>query len=63
MVICTGRGIDREFFSALDEAKTLIARWREKYNPVRPNSTLSYRSPAPQECLLNAQLLSASGLT
>ena len=40
--------LDREIFFTLEEAKTLIARWREEYNHVRPHSALGYRPPAPQ---------------
>jgi transposase InsO family protein len=35
--------LDREIFFTLDEAKTLIARWREEFNHVRPHSVLGYR--------------------
>jgi putative transposase len=30
--------LDREIFFTLEEAKTLIARWREEYNRVRPHT-------------------------
>ncbi len=57
------RVLDREIFFTLEEAKTLIARWREEYNHVRPHSALGYRPPAPQAWLLAKQLISAPGLT
>jgi len=55
--------LNREIFFTLEEAKTLIARWREEYNHVRPHSALGYRPPAPQAWLLTQQLISAPGLT
>jgi len=55
--------LDREIFFTLEEAKILIARWREEYNHIRPYSALGYRPPAPQALLLAAQLVSAPGLT
>jgi putative transposase len=55
--------LDREIFFTLEEAKTLIARWREEYNYVRPHSSLGYRPPAPQAWLLAQQPVTASGLT
>ena len=30
--------LDREIFFILEETKTLIARWREEYNRVRPHT-------------------------
>jgi putative transposase len=30
--------LDREIFFTLEETKTLIARWREEYNRVRPHT-------------------------
>lgn len=44
--------LDREIFFTLEEAKTLIAHWREEYNHVRAHSTLGYRFCAPQAWLL-----------
>ena len=44
--------LSREIFFTLEEAKTLIARWREEYNHVRPHSALGYLPPAPQAWLL-----------
>lgn len=54
--------LDREIFFTLEEAKVLIARWREEYNHIRPHSALGYRPPAPQAWLLTAQLVNAPGL-
>ena len=55
--------LDREIFFTLEKATTLIVRWREEYNHVRPQSALGYHPPAPQTWLLAAQLVSAPGLT
>ena len=55
--------LDREIFFTLEEAKILIARWREEYNHIRPHSALGYNPAAPQAWLLAAQLASAPGLT
>jgi transposase InsO family protein len=38
--------INREVFTTLLEAKTLIGDWRRQYNEVRPHSSLGYRPPA-----------------
>jgi putative transposase len=40
--------INREVFTTLLEAKTLIGGWRREYNEVRPHSSLGYRPPAPE---------------
>jgi putative transposase len=55
--------LDREIFFALEEAKTLIARWREEYNHIRPHSALGYCPPAPQAWLLAQPPVSTPGLT
>ena len=55
--------LDREIFFTLEEAKILIAPWREEYNHVRPHSALGYRPPAPQAWLLAPQPVRAPGLT
>lgn len=39
--------LNGEIFYTLDEARTLIDRWREHYNTVRPHSSLGYKPPAP----------------
>ena len=44
--------LEREVFDTLQEAKVLIERWRVHYNTVRPHSSLGYRPPAPESCLL-----------
>ncbi len=43
--------LDREVFSTLLEARTLIEDWRLHYNQVRPHSALGYRPPAPETVL------------
>jgi hypothetical protein len=40
--------LDCEIYFTLEEAKTLIARWREEYNHFRPHCALGYRPPAPR---------------
>jgi transposase InsO family protein len=55
--------LNREIFFTLEEAKTLIARWREEYNHFRPPSALGYRPPAPQAWLLAQQPVLVPGLT
>jgi transposase InsO family protein len=55
--------LDREIFFTLEEAKVLIARWREEYNHIRPHSALGYRPPAPQAWLLASQPTLSTGLT
>ena len=63
IVIRTGRHMVRQIFCTREVAKTLIARWKEKYNYVRPQSSLGYRPLAPQAWLLAQQLATAPGLT
>ncbi len=55
--------LDREIFYSLEEAKTLLERWKEEYNQIRPHSALGYRPPAPQARLLVTQPVGAPGLT
>ena len=45
--------LNMEIFYTLKEAKVLIERWRQHYNPVRPPSSLGYRPPAPETVLPN----------
>ena len=40
--------LDGEIFDTLLEAEVLIERYRVRYNPVRPHSSLGYRPPAPE---------------
>ena len=35
----------RQVKAALDEARTLLAAWRDDYNRVRPNSALANKTP------------------
>jgi len=37
-----------EVFTTLTEARVLIEEWQKEYNQVRPDSSLSYRPPAPE---------------
>ena len=46
--------LNGEIFYTLQEAKVLIERWRQRYNTIRPHSSLSslsYRPPAPAAIL------------
>ena len=38
--------MNREMFYTLVEAQTLLGRWREEYNQIRPHSALGYLAPA-----------------
>jgi transposase InsO family protein len=40
--------LDGEIFYTLQEAKTLIERWRQQHNRLRPDSALGHRPPAPE---------------
>lgn len=40
--------LNREVFTTLEEAKTLLNQCRREYNQVRPRSALGYRPPAPE---------------
>lgn len=55
--------LNREIFYTLEEAQTLLGRWKEEYNQIRPHSALGYRPPAPQARLLVMQPVGAPGLT
>ena len=37
--------LNETLFSTLDEARTLLAAWRDDYNRVRPHSALANRTP------------------
>jgi hypothetical protein len=52
-----------EIFFTLEEAKTLIARWREEYNHIRPHSAYGYHPFATQAWLLVQQQAIASSLS
>ena len=43
--------LNREIFTALEEAKVLIEQWRREYNQVRPHSSKRYQPPAPGSIL------------
>jgi putative transposase len=55
--------LNREIFYTLAEAQTLLGRWKEEYNQIRPHSALGYRPPVPQTWLFPAQPVGALGLT
>ena len=53
----------REVLNTMAEARTLLGRWREEYNPTRPHSALGYRPLAPQVWLLAPQPVGTVGPT
>jgi len=55
--------LNREVFYTLAEAQTLLGRWREEYNQIRPHSALGYRPPASQAWLFASQPVGALRLT
>jgi putative transposase len=46
-----GELLDREIFTALQEAQALIEQWRREYNQVSPHSALRYQPPVPEAIL------------
>ena len=40
--------LNQEIFYSLKEAQVVIEQWRNRYNTIRPHSSLGYRPPAPQ---------------
>lgn len=42
-------------FSSIDQARTIIAAWIERYNTRRPHQALGYRTPSDQYLHLTAQ--------
>ena len=40
--------LNGEIFYSLKEAQTLIERWRQHCNTIRPHSSLGYKPPAPK---------------
>ena len=50
--------LDREIFYTLQEARVLIANWRQEYNTIRPHGSLDGRPPAPEtRCWLPPEAL------
>jgi len=45
-----------EIFDTMQEAKVLIEKWRTYYNTIRSHSALKYRSPAPENCVVDISL-------
>ena len=43
--------LNREIFTSLREAQTLIEAWRRRYNTARPHSASGHRPPAPETVL------------
>ncbi len=49
--------LNGEIFYTLKEAKVLIEMWRQRYNRLRPHSSLGYRPPAPEATWLKPAAL------
>jgi len=45
--------LNGEIFYSIQEPRVLAERWRVHPNPIRPHSSLGYRSPAPEAWLTN----------
>jgi putative transposase len=50
--------LNQDYFSSLDDARSIIDRWRDHYNRVRPHSSLGYRPPV----LFEEQLAQRCGI-
>ena len=55
--------MNRELFSSLTEASTILEEWRQEYNEHRPHSSLGYRTPGEYARLCNPHLRSGIALT
>ena len=44
--------LNGEVLDTLMEAKVLVEGWRKGYNRFRPHSSLGYRPPAPEACMV-----------
>ena len=53
--------LNGEIFYTLKEAKVLIERWRQRYNRLRPHSSLGYRPPGPEATWLKPATLRSAG--
>jgi len=40
--------LNAEWFSTIDQAKTVIGNWLDQYNHIRPHQALSMRPPVPE---------------
>ena len=49
--------LNGEIFYTLKEAKVLIEMWRQRYNRLRPHSSLGYRPPGPEATWLKPAAL------
>ena len=49
--------LNGEIFYTLKEAKVLIEMWRQRYNRLRPHSSLGYRPPGPEATWLKPATL------
>ena len=54
--------LNGEIFYSMMEARTLIERWRQHYNTIRPHSSLGYLPPAPEAILPGPAALSYATL-
>ena len=55
--------LNGEIFYTLKEAKVLIERWRQRYNRLRPHSSLGYRPPGPEATWLKPAALRSAGFS
>ncbi len=53
--------LNGEIFYTLKEAKVLIESWRQRYNRLRPHSSLGYRPPGPEATWLKPATLRSAG--
>ena len=53
--------LNGEIFYTLKEAKVLIESWRQRYNRLRPHSSLGYRPPGPEATWLKPAALRSAG--
>ena len=53
--------LNGEIFYTLKEAKVLIEGWRQKFNRLRPHSSLGYRPPGPEATWLKPAALCSAG--
>ena len=37
--------LNQNYFTSLNDARSIIDRWRDHYNRVKPNSSLGYQPP------------------
>jgi transposase InsO family protein len=56
--------LNQEIFYTLSEARVLLESWRQRYNTIRPHSSLGYHPPTPEAIKTQNNLtISMTGLT